>query len=497
MKHASIFISSIIATLILISGSAVHARGKSGRIMVSRPVIHVADGRLQVSLSLCLDSLNLGSNHQLYISPVVEDTAGNSVVMPAVLVNGRNMHLAYQRGYIHSNESRKYDVVKEVRRTNGKAQLIKYDASAPYSRWMLANNASVRIVTDSCGCGHLYGKNIGEATPLALMPHLYTAYITPEVTELPVTVHEGRARVQFEVNSTELHAEPYTCRTGQKIDNREQLKIINDSVEYALSDPNVEIASINICGYASPESPYMHNEQLSTGRSRALAEYLGDLYQLPTGKSTYSSVPENWKEFRDIVASSNKISEEQRKDLLELIDAPAYGASDYDAKENTLKTDKRFASLYRRLILPEWFPLLRCTQFTINTRLKPLADDKLAEVIHANPEMMSLNQMMRVARLYPEGSREFNDVINIALRYYPKDEAANLNAAVAEISRGEYVLASRLLENAGNSPEAENARGVISAQQGEIKKALEHFKAAGSLPEAIRNFNLLHNLDSL
>lgn len=86
--------------------------------------------------------------------------------------------------------------------------------------------------------------------------------------------------------------------------------------------------------------------------------------------------------------------------------------------------------------MPEWFPLLRTTRFEIETRLKPLDDAQLAEVITTDPDKMSLNQMFRVSKLYPEGSEEFNDVIQIMLKYYPEDEAANLNAASAALKMG-------------------------------------------------------------
>ncbi len=337
------------------------------------------------------------------------------------------------------------------------------------------------------------GRDLGNPFLLCLnpAPKMRSVFITPEVTPLPVTAHEGKARVQFEVDRTELHAEPYLCRNGQRIDNRAQLRIIDDSVRYALSNPDVEIASIGVCGYASPESPYLHNEFLSTNRSRALAEYLGAKYNLPADRSTYSSVAENWGEFRQIVDTAKILTSRQRADLLALIDRPTYGPSDFDAKERELKTDPKFATLYRNIILPKWFPMLRATTFVINTRLKPMSDERLAEVMEKSPQMMSLNQMMRVARLYPEGSEKFNRAIETALKYYPDDRTANLNGAVAAIQCGEFDKATRLLKKAGDTPEAYNARGIIATHNGDFRLAGELFRKAGELPEALKNLNLL------
>lgn len=485
MKRILFFCLALVA-----SASCLMANSKG--FSAQNTSMKVSEGNLKVSTSLNLDSLNLKTNQQLYIIPVIEGLDGASQVLPAVLVNGRNMHYLYQRGTV--KKTLNYEVAQEVQRSNGKKQSVDYSATLPFRTWMLSSNSHLSFRTDTCGCGSLKGSGLYDAVPLNLNPvnQMKSAYITPAVTQLPVTVHEGRARVQFEVDRTELHNLPYVCRNGQRIDNRNQLQVIDDSVKYALSDPNVEIASINICGYASPESPYLHNEQLSTGRSKALAEYIAAKYNLPADRSTYNSVPENWKEFRDIVLKSNEITETQRHDLLALIDRPAYGPSDYDAKERELKTDKRFASLYRSLILPKWFPQLRATEFQISTRLKPMSDRQLAEVIKTSPEKMSLNQMMRVARLYPEGSQEFDNIIATALRYYPDDKEANLNGAIAALKHGDINLASSLVAKAGDSAEANNLRGIIATYNGEFVSAKKYFDAAKSLPEARHNASLIN-----
>ena len=472
---------------------AVSAAMLSGTLHPVNKSIKRTGDKVRVTADINLDSLHLGGNGQVFVTPVIEGSDGQSVDLPSILVNGRNMHYAYERGSLSRDVLSRYTIAAEGRRDNGKPQSVAYSATVPFSRWMYDTRTTLRFFTDTCGCGRAAGRAAGLPEPINLNPviNMRPAFMTPEVTELPVAIHEGHARVQFEVDRTELHAEPYKCRNGQRIDNRAQLRIIDDSIRYATTDPNVEIARIDICGYASPESPYTHNDFLATNRSRALAEYIGEKYSLPADRCTYSAVPENWEEFRRQVVDATDITDTQRADLLALIDEPAYGPADYDAKERRLKTDPRFAKLYRSKILPEWFPILRTTKFAISTRLKPASDEQLAEIILKTPQLMSLNQMFRVARLYPEGSDDFNRTIATALEYYPDSPVANLNAAVAAISRGEYDTASQLLTKAGNSPEAENARGIIATQNGDLDAARRHFEAAGALPEAAKNKALL------
>ncbi len=447
------------------------------------------ESEMVLSAVIRLDSLRLATNNQLFITPVLTGPDNQRTVFPSVLVNGRNMHYVYERSGLTAEQRKSYSLLRAVRRHNGKAESIDYLAKVPAERWMKNPATTLAFTLDTCGCGVNLGSVVGNSVPVAEDPAKFMrlAYVTPNVTEQPVSVHEGKARVQFEVDKTVLHATPYRTPRGMLIDNVAQLKMIDDSVSYALSDPNVEIAAINICGYASPESPYVHNDELATGRSRALAEYLAEKYNLPADRSHYSAVPENWEGFRLQVLDSSVLTDSQRADLLALIDRPAYGPSDYDAKERTLKNDPRYAKLYSTLILPRWFPELRITKFEIHTRLKPMSDAGLAGVIEKTPELLSLNQMMRVARLYPEGSPEFNRTIETSLKYYPDDAVAIINAAIAALDAGDNERAEALLQRAGASPEAENARGVLETRRGNYDKALQHFNAAGELPEAVKN----------
>ena len=482
-------ISAVLAASFTVSAIAATPTGK---ISMENMEYYRHGDNLNLQLDYILDSLNLSRNRQILVTPVIEGEDGQAEAFPTVLINGRNMHYAYERGTVSKSLNEKYDILTEVRRYNGKPQEVAYRANTPFRDWMYATGATITFRYDTCGCGRFSGQELIRV-PLDLNPvgKMTPAWLTPQVTELPVLIHEGKARVQFEVDKTELHPEPYVCANGQRIDNREQLSIIEDSIRYATTDPNVEIARVEITGFASPESPYTHNDYLATNRSRALAEYIGRRFNLSPEVTTFGAVPENWVEFREQVLNAKDITEKQRADLLELIDRPAYGPADYDEKERELKTDPKFAKLYSSTILPKWFPQLRATKFAISTRLKPMPDEQLAEIILTSPEKMSLNQMYRVARLYPEDSPEFRRTIEIALKHYPDSPEANTNAAIWAIKSGDFDQAAKYLEKAGDNPEANNARGIVATKRGDFKAAASYFDAAGKLPEAKRNKALL------
>lgn len=488
----------ILTSLLMIITIASYS-AETGNIHIVNTRARQEAGTLYLNADILLDDLRLGSNRQLYVTPVVSDSEGHVERFPSVLVNGHAMQIAYERHTLPTNGMK---VLKAVQRKNNHSQKVEFSTSCLLKPWMTQPGTKISWIIDKCGCGsdsnairkgRSDGSYICYEDDLGLnpAPHMLTAFITPPVTELPVRNYEGEARVQYELSRSELHSEPYLCRNGQRIDNREQLRIIDDSIASALNDPNVEIASVSLCGYASPEGSYVTNERLATDRSRSLALYIADRYNLPSASTRYDAVAENWEGFRNAVVNNLEISEEQRSALLSLIDRPVYGPADYDAKEHELTTSPVFAALYRSKILPDWFPKLRITRFTIATRLKPMSDENLAEVILSTPEKLSLNQMFRVARLYPEGSDDFNRVISTALHYYPEDTIANLNAAVAALRAGDTEKAGALLENAGDSPEARNARGVMATVNGRFDEAREFFNSASPLPEALRNLELL------
>lgn len=458
--------------------------------------IHFADSLLMVSADIVLDSLDLKSNHQVIITPIVEDTtSGHTTDLPSVLVNGRNMHISYQRGALRNfPDIKAHDICQELRRFNGTRQSVQYAAKIPVEPWMREGHPDLSFRYDPCGCGIASAPEIfrlpvpvvEEEVEVTMQPEMVTSigFAIPAIDEPTVEIHAGKARIQFEVDRTELHVDPYVCKNGQRIDNRDQIMMIDDSVKYALSDPNVELVGIDICGYASPESPYLHNEELANGRSKALAEYLADRYNIPREKATYSSEPENWGEFREMVEKSDEINDRQRQLLLELIDAPATTPEQYDRKEWLLKTDPKYATLYKTLILPKWFPKLRATTFALRTQLKKMDDEQLAQVFRTAPGRLSLQQFCRLAKLYNSDSDEFNNVVLKALEKYPGNQIAITNAATAAVARGEYDRARQLLDTAEQTPTVNKLRALMAESEHDYEEAARYYNLAGDSEKA-------------
>lgn len=487
------------STLVCLGATAAHT---GDGIIAGRDITFTPAGdELIVDMNLVLDQLTLGRNRQVFVTPYIENGQGTeSIKLPTYVFSGRNMHYLYLRnGQTKATGKTRYDIAREIYVPKGQTETVAYTQRVDLQPWMLQDDAVMRLSFDTCGCGRALGES-ALTQPLALNPldrMLILPYPRP-VAEVPkIQHHNGKARVDFEVDKFELHEQVYSythkvTKRKHTIDNRKELQTICDSIAYATSNPDVEIVGIQICGYASPESPYDHNDYLATNRSRALSEWVAKRYNLPQDRCTYDAVPENWKGFRQQTLDAKDITEEQRQQLLELIDRPAYGPTDWDGKETELKTSPKFAKLYSGKIHPDWFPELRYTDFSIQTQLKPMTNEQLHQIIRTSPELMSLNQIFTVASECEHDSEEFRYAMQMAVKYYPEDEMANTTAAAMAIEAKDYALAEKYLQKAGDNDDANVLRGIVATWKGDFKQARQFFRLSKS-PQAQTNLQLIGN----
>ena len=103
--------STLLALLLLLTCASASAGAKE-QISARNVDFYITDQYLVVTADFILDSLKLGSNKQVLITPILETGSTESddaqratdnserKILPSVLVNGRNMHISYQRGVL-------------------------------------------------------------------------------------------------------------------------------------------------------------------------------------------------------------------------------------------------------------------------------------------------------------------------------------------------------------------------------------------------------------
>lgn len=90
--------------------------------------------------------------------------------------------------------------------------------------------------------------------------------------------------------------------------------------------------------------------------------------------------------------------------------------------------------------------------------------------------------MYQVANSYPKGSKDFVNVFDIAVRMYPTDAVANLNAGAVALSQKDLNTAVKFMEKADhNTAEFINNTGVYNFLNGDINRAMAAFEQAARL----------------
>ena len=102
-----------------------------------------------------------------------------------------------------------------------------------------------------------------------------------------------------------------------------------------------------------------------------------------------------------------------------------------------------------------------------------------------------------IALTYEKGSKEWEDIIIIAVNAYPQSPEARINAANVAMANGNYKQAAEYLNGVPNNiPQAMNSRGILAMAEGKYQEAMQLFQAAqqAGVSEATQNIALLKQL---
>lgn len=413
-----------------------------GKILIDCVLTQKKSDSLKVAFRLHLDSLQLKSEQQLVFTPLIagEDT----IALNPIIINGKNQNIRYLR----KSSKLKNSQAVVVRRRNDTEQQVLFSQTLPYRKWMKAFNLS--MTEDLCGCGNLMDQDTAlmaniQPTPRICRDH----YVKPKAEAIKVRAEKGEAYLSFKLNKSDILADFR--------ENATELRKITSTIDLVKNDKDVSITNIDIHGYASPDGPYDNNVRLANNRAAALRNYVCNLYTIDNKLFTYHATPEDWEGFKKKVEASNLADKSAILTVANSSLAP-------DAKD--LKIKKLYPASYR-YIMSEIYPRLRHSDYTVTYTVRPFDIEEAKVILKTKPQQLSLQEMYLVAQTYEPGSPEFNEVFDIAVRLFPDDETANLNAACTDLQKGDLVTAEKHLAKAGNSKEAERIRKIYGEMKAE------------------------------
>jgi len=455
MNKLRAFIISVAAAVAALSGLYAAAEEAEFRNITAERT----QNGLQVSFDFDATGADISSDQDITYTPTVTDGMSR-VELPKIIFAGRNRYIQNQRRGVPAPGDHMLR----------KGESLHYIAVTPMEPWM--EECSIIIDEQGCDCGGFLPKLTAEGTrtEIDFRPRVFSpewVYAVPRAEKIKNRRADGMAFIDFRVNDTVI--DPSYRR------NPRELKNIVDTIMLVANDPDSHIETITVTGYASPEGSYANNVRLADGRTRALVRYVAELSHFPANVFHTASVPENWAGLRKYVLQSDL---EDREGILAIIDMENL---EPDKREWRLK--KSYPAQYR-FLYENVYPGLRRTNYTINYTVVNFTDPaKIAEVMATDPSKLSLNELYALAETLPTDSEEFREVFEVAVRLNPKDPVANLNAAVTSLRFNDLTRAATLLKNAGDSPQAEYARAILAAKEGDSEEALRLMDAS-PLPEA-------------
>ena len=465
----------ILSAMSLILATTISAQELAGsQVQISNKAVSLsADTQLLIGMDVTVPAdLEFSTNSMLTLTPILMEKGENGAnkTLPAIYVYGRNRHLLAQR-----SDKIPADAFEVIRRDNGTTQTIHYTARVPYEKWM--NGADLKMMGTISGCAScLKDEDLAQVYPVLLEPYQVKpliAFVKPEA-EIKQRAEKGNAYLDFPVNQIKIYPEYRR--------NPIELAEINRTINVVKENTDTKITGISLHGYASPEGSYANNTRLAKGRSEALKTYIMNEYGLSADMFTMQSTPEDWAGLRAYVEKNNIANKAK---VLEIIDSQM---DNLDAKENKIKALD--GAMYQAL-LRDCYPALRHTDYVVHYTVRAYSVEEAKALLKSRPQLLSLEEMYLVAQTYQEGSDDFNEVFDIAVRMYPEDSTANINAAAMELKRGNTAQAVRYLERSSKtSPTAQNNQGVYYMLTGDLDKAEVCFKKAKELGSAQADANL-------
>ena len=417
-------------------------------------------GYLNLDIDLDLSQLKLKTTQVVVLTPAVINGT-DTLMMKSIGVYGRNRRIFYLR-----NEEDKPTASGDVNLSKSEtSEMIQYSASVPFLNWM--DGCKVELVRTDFGCcgeNDMVSKDeLVDRFPLEpYYPELI--YLRPMHEVVKSREINGSAFVDFPVSQTVIDP--------SYRNNVVELAKITGTIDSVKMDKDITIKSIFIKGFASPESPYDNNTRLAKGRTESLKEYVERLYHFGEGFIKTDFEPEDWAGLEKYVMASSLPHKDQ---ILEAIRSDR----DSDTREWVIKS--KWKEDYR-FLLENCYPALRHSDYTIEYEIRSYSTpDEIESVLRTAPQNLSLEEFYILAQSYEPGSDAFNELFETAVRMYPDDPVANLNAANSAILRNDYKSALRYLAKAGDRPEAIYTRGALEVYMEDNDAAVPYLAEARKL----------------
>lgn len=466
----TILLSTLFACLCL----SVHAAEVSGLKIVECTANHIGD-IIDLNLLLDCEQITISSNEQLEVQPVLIQ-GKDTLWLPSLTLTGNIREKVNHRlaslgkattfGFANYNTKQ----LNESGHTK-----IAYSQQFPFQNWMYGSQLILQSTVTGCAeC-----QRELEDIPLSYIPRkMAVSYIVPQ-PERKVRHKNVSLFLNFHQGKSDI--------LPNYMDNRTELAKIDSLMAELSTDPYVNVDSITLIGYASPEGKYDYNTRLSGNRAMSLKKHM----EINNTQKRYTirtiAASEDWEGLRKEIVDTDI---PYRAQIMYAIDSIA----DPDARDAYIR--KLDGGVTYNDLLRNYYPPLRRVVCDAGFLVKPFTTEQAKERLSTHPEQLSLNEMYLIAQSYPAGSPQFNELFVEMLSLFPDNEVARNNLAAVAIDSGDYERAKSCLESVQHSPAVQNNMGILFLREGKLNEAKQCFEkaSAAGCKEATQNLQEINIL---
>lgn len=263
----------------------------------------------------------------------------------------------------------------------------------------------------------------------------------------------------------------------------------------AQANPKINIKSINVVGYASPEGEEDKNNSLSTDRSEAgkkAAMEVAKKAKNAKGQTEIYSLAgrgEDYPGFKRELEKSNMNADERNLVIrvLEMNQDPA-------TRETEMRNmGKTFTYLDKNI-----FPLLRRSEIIVTYDLTGYSDEELKAIASSTPDSLNLEELLFTATLVDDLNAKLK-IYQVAAKNYAGDHRTHNNIGAVLYMQNKMSEAKAAFEKSNSVKEnaiAKNNLAAIAGTSGDRAKAkqlLGQAKGAGS--EVSYNWGIINIQD--
>ena len=408
----------------------------------------------------------------LILTPVIKD-GDNKKLAEVIVVNGTGKlgSIKWLEGQIFSVCDPNY--VRFFTLKEGETLVINSSNAFPLEGW-IEDGATFYVTSQKV----TYNPNCIKAYPgeekVCAVPYLVNPYkITPIFTATPAdaqfqTERAVRTKLFYPVNGTK--------QVDDYLDNPDALRLLS-----TLDKDNYQVLSINIQGWASPESSVAYNKNLSVNRAKTMKNIIAKKYSFDDKVYTTEGNGEYWQEAIDFINSTSDPVVVASRSAIQ--DAVASN-SDLDKREAAIK--KIDGGKPYKVIFDNSYPRSRFAECVVTYNVKIFDVDDAMVIFESDPESLSADDYVALLNMERDAQ-----VVAKGLELYPNDPRINAIAGDMAVAQKDYKAAVNYYKKSGNSPEVFNNLGCCSLLAGDTDAAKEYFKKAEQLPESEYNAVLI------